>query len=321
MRNMKMIGILLILLCGFGLTKAGFSEDYPKRTIHIIVAAPAGGGSDLITRAIQVPLEKILGTKILVENVPGGAGKIAATQAMKAKPDGYTLILGGETWIGYYYQKTYDSKVWEAFTPIGNFATEPYTIFELKTESPYKTFADLIKAAKENPGKLNCGVMGVGGMRLIALNDIARAAGIDWKYVPFAGAAPSTVALLGGHIDFRVSTPGEAIAMIRAGKTRGLAVSSDKRMKALPDVPTFKELGIGESLTLSRSFWGPPNLPPKIVNIITKAMEKATKDPDFVKLAEDRLLVEVEYRSPNRLKEEFTLYDKKYGPKLLEAFK
>jgi tripartite-type tricarboxylate transporter receptor subunit TctC len=163
--------------------------------------------------------------------------------------------------------------------------------------------------------------MGVGGMRLIALNDIARAAGIDWKYVPFAGAAPSTVALLGGHIDFRVSTPGEAIAMIRAGKTRGLAVSSEKRMKALPDVPTFKELGIGESLTLSRSFWGPPNLPPKIVNIITKAMEKANKDPDFVKLAEDRLLVEVEYRSPSRLKEEFTLYDKKYGPKLLEAFK
>ena len=321
MRPKKIIGMILSLFLVLGITKAGFSEDYPDRNIRMIVPAPAGGGTDLITRAIQGPLEKILKNKILVEDIPGGAGKIGTMELRKAKPDGYTLILGGESWIGYYYQKTYDTKVWEELTPIANIAKEPYTIIELRVESPYKTWAEFAKFAKENPGKLNCGVMGVGGMRLITLNEIAKTAGIDWQYVPFAGAAPSTVALLGGHIDFRVSTPGEAIVNIRTGKTRGLALSGDKRMKALPDVPTFKELGIGESMVLTRSIWGPPNLAPNIVNILTKAIEKATQDPTFVKLAEEQLIVEVEYRSPDRLKGEFKAYDKKYGPKLAEAFK
>jgi tripartite-type tricarboxylate transporter receptor subunit TctC len=223
--------------------------------------------------------------------------------------------------VAYYYSKTYETKVWEKMAPIGNITSEPYGFVEVKIESPYKTWADLVKAAKENPGKLTCGGPGAGGMMEVIMNEITKAAGVKTQYVPFAGAGPSKIALLGGHIDFRVCQPTEAITMIRAGKTRGLAVSTDKRMELLPEVPTFKELGIGESITLTRGVWGPPKLPQNIVNTITRAMEKATQDPDFVKLVQEQLLYTVEYRPPNKVKEELLNFDNRYGSKMAEAYK
>ncbi len=321
MRNIKIMGMVLSLFFVLGFTKAGFSQDFPKNNIRLIVPAPAGGGSDLMGRGIAAPLEKILGTRVLVEDIPGGSGKIGAMAAKNAKPDGYSLILAGPAWVGFYYQKVYNTKLWLEMTPIGNISTEAYTIIEVRADSPYKTWADFAKAAKENPGKLTCAVMGVGGARLISMKEIRKRAGIEWQDVYFTGAAPGTTALLGGHIDFKISTPAEAIAMIRAGKTRGLALSSERRIKALPDVPTFKELGIAESMGLTRNIWGPPNIPPNIVDVLTKALEKATKDPTFVKLAEDQFICEVEYMPPDRLREELKDFDKKYGQELAEMFK
>lgn len=322
MRGSKMTALFLSLFFIFGLASAGFSEDFPKKPIRMIIPYSAGGGTDVLARTFQKPFEKELGTKILIENIPAGTTKVATMEAMKAKPDGYTIILMPDrAWVAYYYSKTYDTKVWEKFTPIGNLTTEPYGFVEVRVESPCKTWADLVKAAKENPGKLTCGGPGAGGMMELIMNDITKAAGVETRYVPFAGAGPSKTALLGGHIDFRVCQPTEAITMIRAGKTRGLAVSTDKRMEALPDVPTFKELGIGESITLTRSIWGPPNLPQNIVKIMTKAIEKATKDPDFVKVIENQLLYTVEYRLPDRVREDLKDFHKNWGPKLAESYK
>ncbi len=139
------------------------------------------------------------------------------------------------------------------------------------------------------------------------------------KFVPFAGAGPSKTALLGGHVDFRICQVTEAIEMIRAGKTRGLAINTDKRLGALPDVPTFRELGIISLPALTRSVWGPPKLPAEIVNIITRAIEKGTKDPEFVKLVETQFMYKAEYRAPARVFEEVDNFNKKYGPKLAEA--
>jgi tripartite-type tricarboxylate transporter receptor subunit TctC len=127
--------------------------------------------------------------------------------------------------------------------------------------------------------------------------------------------------MLGGHIDFRVCQPTEAITMIRAGKTRGLAVSTDQRMEALPNVPTFKELNIGPTIILTRSIWGPPNLPPKIANTIGKAVEKAAKDPRFIKVIQEELLYTVEYRPAQRLVEETRNFDKYWGEMLKASYK
>jgi tripartite-type tricarboxylate transporter receptor subunit TctC len=141
--------------------------------------------------------------------------------------------------------------------------------------------------------------------------------------VPFAGGGPTKIALLGGHIDFRLCQPPEAIAMIRAGKSRGLAVSTDQRMKALPDVPTFKELGLisGELYTLIRGVWGPPKLPSNLVETITKKIEKATKDPTFIKIAQDEFIYTVDYRSPEQVRAFLVKFDKEFGPRLAEMNK
>ncbi len=321
---MKKSGFVLLAFAAvfvLGLAGGAQADKFPSKPIRYIIPYSAGGGNDVLARAFQRPFEKELGVRVLIENIPAGTTKVATLEAMKAKPDGYTLIhMSDPAWVAYYYSKTYDTKVWEQLTPVGNLTTEPYGFVEVRAES-YKTWGDLVKAAKANPGKLTCGGPGAGGMMELIMNEITKAAGVETKYVPFAGAGPSKTALLGGHIDFRVCQPTEAITMIRAGKTRGLAVSTDKRMAALPDVPTFKELGIGDSVILSRSIWGPPKLPKDLVEALTRVIERATKDPEFIKVAQDQLLYDVEYRPPQKVLDELRNFDKRYGERLAQAYK
>jgi tripartite-type tricarboxylate transporter receptor subunit TctC len=322
---MKKRGINILVwgfLCLFSWGTICMAADFPQKPIRMIIPYAAGGGNDVLCRAFQPAFEKVLGQKILIDNISAGTTKVGTMELMKAKPDGYTLIFSTtEAWLAYYYSKTYDSKTWEQMVPIGNVTTEPYGFVEARIESPFKTWADLVKAAKENPGKLSCGGPGAGGMMELIMNDITKAAGIKTRYVPFAGAGPSKIALLGGHVDFRVCQPTEAITMIHAGKSRGLAVSTDKRMESLPDVPTFKELGIGGTINLTRSIWGPPKLPSDLVYTLTKAIEKATKDPAFIKVAQDQLLYTVDYRLPEKMRSELLNFDKEFGPKLAEMYK
>jgi tripartite-type tricarboxylate transporter receptor subunit TctC len=298
------------------------AADFPQKPIRVIIPWSAGGGIDVLCRTFQPFFEKVLGQRILIDNIPAGTTKVGTMELMKAKPDGYTLMFHNqEAWVGYYYSKTFDSKVWEQLVPIANIVSVPYAFIEVRVESPFKTWADLVKAAKENPGKLTCGGPASGGMAEVFVDEITRASGIKVRYVPFAGGGPTKVALLGGHIDFRYCQPSEAIEMIRAGKTRGLAVSTDKRMEAIPDVPTFKELGIWGTLIYSRSFWGPPKLPSNLVNTLAKIIEKAAQEPEFIKIARDQLLYTMDYRPPEKVKADMEAFDKQFGPKLAEAYK
>ena len=320
---MRVKNFILGFLVLFAWSAIGTAADFPQRPIRMIVPWSAGGGSDVLCRAFQPALEKALGQKIIVENIPAGSTKVGTMEMMKAKPDGYTLLFSNEAWISRYYAKTYETKVWEQMTPIGNVTSEPLAFVEVRTESPFKTWADLMKAAKANPGKLSCGNPGVGSPLDIVFKQITDATGMNVRYVPFAGGGKSKIAMLGGHIDFRLCQPTEAIEMIRAGQSRGLAVSTAKRMKALPDVPTFKELGLpaGELYTIIRGVWGPPNMPKEIVDILTKAIEKATKDPEFIKIAQDTFLYTVDYRSPEQVKNFVLKFDKEFGPILAEMNK
>jgi tripartite-type tricarboxylate transporter receptor subunit TctC len=322
---MKKMGIKIMIwafVILFSWATVGTAADFPQKPIRMIVPWSAGGGNDVLCRAFQPYLEKALGGKILIENIPAGTTKVGTMELMKARPDGYTLIFSTtESWPAYYYSKTYESKASDKMTPIGNITSEPYGFVEARVESPFKTWADIVKAAKENPGKLSCGGPGAGGMMELIMNEITKASGVKTQYVPFAGAGQSKIALLGGHIDFRVCQPPEAITMIRAGKTRGLAVSTDKRMELLPDVPTFKELGVGGTIWLTRSIWGPAKLPQNLVQIITTAIEKATKEPEFVKMVQEQLVYTVDYRAPQKMREELEKFDKEFGPKLEESYK
>jgi tripartite-type tricarboxylate transporter receptor subunit TctC len=321
-KTSRMMILALSLAWAFGVSGLGLAAEFPDRPIRVIVPYAAGGGNDVLARAFQIPFEGTLGTKLVVENIPAGTTKMATLEVLKAKPDGYTIVIMSDPgWVGYYYSGTYDDKVWEKLTPVANLTSEPYGFVEVRAESTYKTWADLVRAAKEKPGQLTCGGPGAGGMMELIMNTITQSSGVETRYVPFAGAGPSRIALLGGHTDFRVCQPTEAIAMIRAGKTRGLAVSTDQRMEALPDVPTFKELKIGPTITLTRSIWGPPKLPQKIVNTLTQAAEKAAKDRKFIKIIQEDLLYTVEYRPPKKLYDALVGFDKTWGEQMRASFK
>jgi tripartite-type tricarboxylate transporter receptor subunit TctC len=316
MNGLKIAAVLAGLSLFPAFPLPGLGQEFPNKPIRMIVPYSAGGGTDILGRAFQRPLEKELKVKILIENIPAGSTKVGTLEGMKARPDGYTLLLmPSQSWVAYYYSKTYDSRVWEKLTPIGNLTSEPYGFIEVLADSPYKTWADLVKAAKDHPGKLTCGGPGAGGILEILFLEITKAAGIQCKYVPFAGAGPTKIALLGGHIDFRICQPTESIAMIRAGKTRGLAVSTEKRFGPLPDVPTFKDLGIGEAMTLTRGIWGPPGMRPQQVQVLSRGIEKGTKDPDFVKLVEEELVYKVEFKTGPAMQKEILDFDKELGPK------
>ncbi len=323
MRKMRVRIFVLVFLFLFSWGSIGMTADYPQRSIRMITPYGAGGGNDVFLRLFQPTFDKVLGQRMLIENIGGGSTKVGTMELIKAKPDGYTLIFSTtEAWIGYYYAGTYETKVWEQMTPIAIAVSEPYGGIWVRSESPFKTWADLVKAAKENPGKLTCGSTGVGGMLEMIMTDVSKVSGIKTpSMVPFAGNAHVLNALLGGHVDLMVSMPSSCLALYNARKIRGLAISSEKRMEFHPDVPTFKELGIGGTVLGTRSFWGPPKLPSNLVNTITGLIEKATKDPAFIKLAHDQLSSTVDYRSPQKTKEYVENFDKDYGPRLAEVSK
>jgi putative tricarboxylic transport membrane protein len=313
----KIFVLGLLLLFSWGTIA---SADYPEKPIRIIIPFSAGAGNDLTARTFQPFFEKVLGQRVLIDNIPAGSTKVGTMELLKAKPDGYTLILSSnEAWIGYYYSKTYDFKAWEQMTPVGSMTRSPYGFIEVRVES-YKTWADLAKAAKENPGKLTCGGPGSGGMSEVLLNEVNRRAGIKTTYVPFAGAAKSGAALYGGHIDFRMCNPVNASPMIKAGKSKGLAISTEKRIQDLPDVPTFKELGIGGTSYLTGGIWGPPKLPANIVKTLTNAIEKATYNPEFMKLIHSRLQF-IHYLDNEALKRNMEDFDKEFGALLAAVYK
>jgi tripartite-type tricarboxylate transporter receptor subunit TctC len=321
MKKMGVKSFVLGFLLLFSWSTIGMAADFPERPIRLITPYSAGGGTDRFCRTIKPFLEKYPGWRIVVENIPGGATKIGTMELMKAKPDGHTLIVGlSEAWVGYYYSKTYDIKIWEHMTPIATLSCIPYAFVEVRVESPFKTWADLVKAAKEKPGVMTCGGSGAGGMYELIKNQITKAAGIETRYVPFAGSSPAGVALYGGHVDFRLCAPSDAWAMIRAGKSRGLGVSSDERMNIYPDVPTFKELGIGGTIPMTKTLWGPPKVPASLVKAITEIIKKAIEDPEYVKIAQ-QILSPVNYRSPERTKADIQNFDKEFGPKLAEMYK
>lgn len=302
---------------------AAFAENFPARPIRYIIPFDAGGTNDVLIRSLQKSFEKELGNKIVIENIPGGSTKVGTLTLMNAKPDGYTIMsLADNSWVTLYYGGIYDIKVWEKLTPIGTMASEPFSLMEVRVESPYKTWGDVVKAAKETPGKLTCGGPGGGGVTEIFFNEICKASGIEIKYVPFVGAGAARTALLGGHIDLRACQPGEAIVMIRAGKTKGLALLTDKRLEQLPDVPTFKELGIGVPvIALQRSVWAPPKVSKGNVSIISKALERAMRDPDFINIVESQLILKANYKDPEATQKTIVNFDKEFGPKFASARK
>ena len=317
MRIRKAFFLLLVGMLSWGAAQCGFAQGYPSKVIRVIVPFAAGGANDLIARALQRPLGKLLGGTIVVENKAGASTKIAVTELMKSAPDGYTLmLLGHGALLGYYYTGIYDSKVWDQMTILGQTGQMGWGGLEVRADSAFKSWADVVSFGKQNPGKLSAGGPAPGGMMSLIVLESAKSAGFDVTYVPFAGGGPSGTALLGGHVQYRVAQPPEIYPNVKAGKTRALAVAAPKRLPEMPDVPTFRELGIAFDVpTFGFDFWAPANLPAALAEQLSKAIEQAIKDPEFIEVAK-ALTYQPVFLGPEALRASMRDFEKNLGPKL-----
>jgi tripartite-type tricarboxylate transporter receptor subunit TctC len=313
---------LLVFSIFMALASQAAAQSYPSKPIRVIVPFAAAGSNDLIGRALQKPLGKALNGNVIVENMPGASTKIGATEVLKAAPDGHTLFFASlASTMAYYYSGVYDNtKVHYDLTILGRSGQMPWGMLEVRSDSPYKTWQELVEYAKKNPGRLSAGGPATGGMMNLIVLETARSSGIDVTYIPFAGGGPSGTALLGGHIQYRVAQPTEVFPNVRAGKTRGIAVGFPTRVPEMPDVPTFRELGIAFDVPVfGFDLWGPPNLPAGLASQLTRALEQAVKDPEYVEVAK-RLTYQPVFVGPGPLKEMMRQFETEIGPKLVAAF-
>ena len=255
--------------------------DYPDRQITIIVCFPAGGGADIAARLIGTPLGEALGGTAIIENRGGAGGNIGITAAMRAPPDGYTLLVCSSAFVvnpSLYAQAAYDP--FKDFEPIMTLGASP-NVVTVPAQSEIKSLPEFIAKAKANPGKLNWTSPGAGTTPYLAGEVIKLRTGITMEHIPFAGAGPATTAVLGGQVDMYSANIGSVSSLIEGGKVRPLAVTALKRWPELPEVPTLEELGIKDAV--SDTFYGlyaPAGTPQPIIGRIVKELTAILARPD-----------------------------------------
>ena len=305
------------LLFGVFMTLASAqAQTFPNRPVRIIIPYATGGGATIVTRGLQQGLSEALKVPVLMENKAGGATLVGTSEVARAAPDGYTLLMIPPlAWVGYYYSKTYETKVWEEMSAIAQFAETPYNMIITRAGSGLDTWAKVVEKAKAKPGTISGGGPAAGGLVGYTFNQLMEKSGISGVYVPFQGSSPAFAALLGGHLDFQITTLGDGMTSTRAGQTHALAVSSDGRAATARDVPTFAEVGIGDTLMNTFSFWGPKGIDPKVVETLARAVQEALKDPKYVEMAEKRDY-KVGFKPGTQVQREVKLFDERWGSKL-----
>ena len=233
MLNMRSV---LAVLAGLALAAPAFGQaEYPSKPIRLVVSFPAGGISDVLARSLAVKLSSNLGQQVMVENKPGAGTTIAAEYIAKSAPDGYTIWLQDVTThainASLYTKLPYDTV--RDFTPITLVASTPLMLVS-HPSVPAKTVDELIRAVKSKPGYYAYGSSGNGTIVHLAGEMLKSAAGLDVLHVPYKGSAPATQAILGGEVAFVFSTMPPAVSNVKAGRLRALAVTTPKRVEAVP---------------------------------------------------------------------------------------
>jgi tripartite-type tricarboxylate transporter receptor subunit TctC len=259
-------------------------KPYPSRPITLIVAWPAGGSVDTVARLIAEPLRVHLGQPVLIVNRGGAVGTIGANVVAKAAPDGHTLLLTPPpplTINRHLFSKmNFDSML---FSPISQIYESANALLVANTV-PIDSMQQLLRYAKENPGKLTYGSPGAGSTGHLAAEMLSATAEVKFTHIPFNGTGPALVAVLGGHIDLMFSELSAALPQIKSGKVKAIAVSSFKRNPSLPDVPAISETLAGFSATTSGNLVGPPNMPASVVNKISLAVSDVLHEPEVMKM-------------------------------------
>jgi tripartite-type tricarboxylate transporter receptor subunit TctC len=271
------IGLLAFTAVAAGPARA----EYPERQVTIVVCFPAGGGTDVATRMINVQLGEALGKPVIIENRGGAGGSIASAYVARANPDGYTLLGCSSAFVvnpSLFANVTYDPI--KDFMPIMVFGASA-NVFVVPEQSKIKTMKEFLAEAKANPGKLNWTSPGAGTTPQLAGEILKMKTGIDIVHIPFAGAGPAMTAVLGGQVDMYTANYGSITGLLAGGKVRPIAVGAPQRLPGLPDVPTLEELGIKDSSTDNfQGLFAPAGTPKPVVDRLVKELSAILARPD-----------------------------------------
>ena len=286
-----------LMLAGLGAGCAHVStwaaDTFPNKPITFIVPFPAGGPTDHLFRALTALVAKSLGQSFVMDNRPGAFSAIAGGVLSRAKPDGYTVGVLPMTLNRFNLLGTTTLDVGRDFTPIARVAGQTFGIV-VKSDSPYRTVADVVKAAKEKPGTINYGTSGIASSTHVGMEEFSRMAGIQLNHIPFKGFAESSVQLLGGQLDL-MSEAAAWAPYIENGKMRALCVWNEQRHPQLPNVPTMKELGYDLVMTAPFGIGAPPGLDIQAASKLGEAFKRAVLSNEF-KAEAAKILAPVMYQ-------------------------
>lgn len=279
------LGATAICLLGAMLLGAMSSNaqeaDYPSRPVRIVAPIAAGGGMDLVARMLVYSLDQRFDAKFFVENKPGAGGAIGAEIVAKSAPDGYTLLLADSSLtMNPFISANIPFKVETAFSPIALVSAGAMVIVA-NPSLPVKNFTELVKYAKENPGKLQYASPGRGTPHHFAMEYLKSVAGLDIVHVPYKGTAPGLIDVQAGRVPLMIAAIGGIKSQIEAGVLRPLAVTVAKRTALLPDVPSIAETYPGFDVKIWHGIMGPAGIPQPIVDKLGAIIREATKTPEF----------------------------------------
>lgn len=252
---------------------------FPERPITLVVGFPPGGGGDLYGRLIATAMGKTLGQTVIVENRPGAGGNIAAGLVAKAAPDGYTILLamsGNLAVSPALKPQSLPYKVPDDFAPIGLILEAPHGLF-VATPSHFKTAREVIDAARQK--ELTFASTGTGGAAHIGMETIKELGHLKLLHVPYKGSGPAITDMLGGQIDMFFATASPLVPQVQQVQLRVLALTGRQRSPILPDVPTFKELGIDMTMTQWYGLAAPAGTPPAVLKVLSEHLSRALADP------------------------------------------
>jgi tripartite-type tricarboxylate transporter receptor subunit TctC len=284
------------------MSPAQAQDNYPNKPIKVVVPFPAGGATDILTRAITEKLAVRIGQSVIIENKPGAGANIGAATVAKAAPDGYTILMGsiGSHSISVTYHKDPGYNFKKDLMPISS-AGSLSNIVVIGNDVPAKNLKELVAYAKANPGKLTCGSSGTGGLIHLTCEMFKIAAGIDVLHVHYKGTSLLMPDLISGRVTMALDTLPPYMPMLKEGKVRALAITTAKRSSLMPDLPTVAESGYpGFESVAVYGFFAPAGTPAAIIKKLNADINAVLLDPEL----KDKLLkvgIEVEGSTPEAL--------------------
>lgn len=269
-----------------GIRRSYGQDRFPNRPLRMIVPFAPGADTDSSARLMARIAEGALKQPVIVHNRAGAAGSIGTNEGANAAPDGYTITVATPSSLTAPYVKG-DEKLLARFEPIALPAGAPF-VFVVRDDAPWKTFTELLDYARKNPRKLDIANTGEMGLTHILGLGIETEAGIAFTHIPYNGSGPGMVALLGGQVSGMLAAVGTVLGHLKGGRLRALAIGSRERFAPLPDVPTFKELGLDVEAITWWGFVAPKGTPPAIVTTISDAMHGAVRTAEYRKAAAEQ---------------------------------